>query len=244
MTERSWRVAPAVLSGPTTMKRIHRSGSDRCRRRLDVARPRRPGHGHDQDLRPERKDPHPPGRNDILPAAELQGSGSQGRRKRARHLGHAGWQAYGQRGRHSVAADTVGAVRTGEPSAASIRVKVTTEQPSALLVATPRSQRAERYDNAAQTHSRHCDTGRHDRARSGCFRGPSRASGRMLPGPFCRMPDRNPCYVAERKAGPSEAQLGGIYRTEAQAQAAIAGIAACDPSMTRPSDASDSSMRG
>ena len=55
---------------------------------------------------------------------------------------------------------------------------------------------------------------------------------------------RNPCYVAERKAGPGEAQLGGVYRTEAQAQAAIAAIASCDASMTRPSDASNSSLRG
>ena len=37
---------------------------------------------------------------------------------------------------------------------------------------------------------------------------------------------RNACYVADRKAGPGEAQVSGFFRSEIQAQAAIGSIAA------------------
>ncbi|MCB1488742.1 MAG: hypothetical protein KDJ88_14965, partial [Bauldia sp.] len=47
---------------------------------------------------------------------------------------------------------------------------------------------------------------------------------------------RNVCYVADRKAGPGEAQVGGLFGSEAQAQAAIGSIASCQRDVTLPSD--------
>ncbi|MCB1495320.1 MAG: hypothetical protein KDJ86_06020 [Bauldia sp.] len=47
---------------------------------------------------------------------------------------------------------------------------------------------------------------------------------------------RNACYVADRKAGPGEAQVSGFFRSEIQAQAAIGSIASCQRGATLPSD--------
>ena len=36
------------------------------------------------------------------------------------------------------------------------------------------------------------------------------------------------CYVADRRPGPDEGQLSGMFTTERQALSALAGIAACE----------------